>query len=87
MQDKEPIDKILKKRISPEVNIDELNSKILGLARATPQCEFSSILVHTKIKILALAACFVLGLFSSINTPETISSDLIEYIYIEKGIS
>lgn len=89
MQNKQDINKILNKRSFQETDLDALNSKIMNLAKKTPQQEFTSTKVSTNIKLQAflVAACFVMGIFTGINTQvDAVSNDMVEYIYIEEGV-
>lgn len=89
MQNNESIDKILDRRNFQNTNFDTLNSKIINFAKTQPQKEFKSsiVKVSNSAKIILLAACFVLGIFTSFNLEaEAISNDFIEYAYVEEGI-
>jgi hypothetical protein len=89
MQNNESIDKILDRRSFQNSNFDILNSKIINFAKTQPQKEFKSsiVKVSNSAKIILLAACFVLGIFTSFNLEaEAISNDFIEYAYVEEGI-
>ena len=83
------IDNILNKRSFQNTDLKDLNGRISNLAKKTIQSEFKSTKVKTNIslQVLLIAACFVVGIFTGINTQiNTISSDFGEYLYIEEGV-
>lgn len=93
MQNKDPIDNILEKRDLERTNLDALNSKIMELTKETQQhnkeTEFETKLVsvNNSAKIITIAACFVLGMFTGFSlSVDATSNDFVEYVYIEEGI-